>query len=279
MLKKDLKAEGKRLRAAITEMFGIPVTLSQAYELTAKAKNYPDWNTAIALADSDTTQFALTSHKSRGESWESALLREHIGAIHTATSTHVPTSELPRVAGSYETLTEAYLSFRERFLRRGGFLLIHSKNDSANRDTLHQVLNILADDSYSLNRYGTPTLLPFQGDDWLAGASPKYGRFWVDELASEADRLAGLEPTLLDLIAAHTRKSRIMGIYDIRHGSVARALSSHGLIGAPCVATAHTADPGTFLRHLGESELYGDSYYMLDVSNGQFKVTVPTYPS
>lgn len=43
-----LKLRAKRLSPAITKMFGIPVTHSQALELIAQAENYPNWDTASA---------------------------------------------------------------------------------------------------------------------------------------------------------------------------------------------------------------------------------------
>lgn len=48
MSKVEVKAEGKRLRKAISDMFGVPVTMSQAYELLAKSKNYPCWDAYVA---------------------------------------------------------------------------------------------------------------------------------------------------------------------------------------------------------------------------------------
>lgn len=50
MKKEILKAEAKRLRSAITEMFGIPVSTSQSLELIAKAKNFPSWGAASGSA-------------------------------------------------------------------------------------------------------------------------------------------------------------------------------------------------------------------------------------
>lgn len=46
MKKEDLKAEAKRLRSAIAEMFGIHVSASQSLELIAKVKNFPNWDAA-----------------------------------------------------------------------------------------------------------------------------------------------------------------------------------------------------------------------------------------
>lgn len=49
---KKLKAEGKRLRTAITEIFGVQVSLSQAYEILAKSKNFPCWDALVASSNS-----------------------------------------------------------------------------------------------------------------------------------------------------------------------------------------------------------------------------------
>jgi len=43
-----LKARAKRLRPAITAMFGVPVGHSQSLELVAQEENYPNWDAACA---------------------------------------------------------------------------------------------------------------------------------------------------------------------------------------------------------------------------------------
>ncbi|MDH0341978.1 glyoxalase superfamily protein [Chromobacterium haemolyticum] len=48
MDKTEMKAEAKRLRSAVTEMFGIEVSTAQSLELYAKMKNYPNWDAACA---------------------------------------------------------------------------------------------------------------------------------------------------------------------------------------------------------------------------------------
>lgn len=58
MKKDDLKAEAKRLRAAIAAMFNIPVSPSQSCELIAKAKNYPSWDAACACETRSTRSAA-----------------------------------------------------------------------------------------------------------------------------------------------------------------------------------------------------------------------------
>lgn len=48
MSSEQLKDRAKRLRPAITAMFGVPVGLSQSLELVAKEENYPNWDAACA---------------------------------------------------------------------------------------------------------------------------------------------------------------------------------------------------------------------------------------
>lgn len=43
-----LKSRAKRLRPAITKMFGVPVSAAQALELVAKEENFPNWDAAFA---------------------------------------------------------------------------------------------------------------------------------------------------------------------------------------------------------------------------------------
>lgn len=46
MTTEGLKAEARRLRAAVAEMFDVNPTHSQSLELIAKTKNYPNWDAA-----------------------------------------------------------------------------------------------------------------------------------------------------------------------------------------------------------------------------------------
>lgn len=50
MKNEALKGEARRLRSAITDMFGVRVSVAQSLELVAKAKNYPNWDAASACA-------------------------------------------------------------------------------------------------------------------------------------------------------------------------------------------------------------------------------------
>ena len=46
----ELKAEAKRLRSAVADMFNVKVSVSQSLELIAKSKNYPNWDALSACA-------------------------------------------------------------------------------------------------------------------------------------------------------------------------------------------------------------------------------------
>lgn len=64
--KKALKARATRLAAAITTMFNIPVSRSQALELVAKEENYPDWNAASACYGQQHPTFQTPDEASLG---------------------------------------------------------------------------------------------------------------------------------------------------------------------------------------------------------------------
>lgn len=56
-----LKSRAKRLRPAIVEMFGVPVSTAQALELVAKEENFPNWDAASACFKPTTnTKQAIT---------------------------------------------------------------------------------------------------------------------------------------------------------------------------------------------------------------------------
>ncbi len=46
----ELKAEAKRLRSAVADMFNVNVSVSQSLELIAKTKNFPNWDALSACA-------------------------------------------------------------------------------------------------------------------------------------------------------------------------------------------------------------------------------------
>jgi nucleoside-triphosphatase THEP1 len=50
-MKSDIKIRAKRLATAITDMFGVKVSHSNALELVAKEENYPNWDAASANFD------------------------------------------------------------------------------------------------------------------------------------------------------------------------------------------------------------------------------------
>ena len=95
----ELKSRAKRLRTAVTEMFGVNVSHSQSLELVAKEDNFPDWNAVAACcrvatsnpnslsgnATLPTTRLNTAAHPSAFHSLdELGFAPSHVALLNTA---------------------------------------------------------------------------------------------------------------------------------------------------------------------------------------------------